>query len=190
MFHPKRDSQEGFVTVLAKMLIPDVYLELGIRHGHTIRSVSKITETKRRIGVDVLIPKHWPNDKQFYEFHNISTDEFFDKIKDGELKYPPFDMVFIDAKHTAEQVWKDFNNVFPLVPDQGIIILHDGYPTPGLSKPTKCGDVYKAIEKIRVRSRIKGDLEVVTLPHPPGVTIVRKTKKQLPWKTQYDKGGK
>lgn len=190
MFHPKRGSQEGFAFIIAEMLNPDFYLELGIRHGHTIRMISQRTDTKRCIGVDVLVPKHWPNDEQFYEFYHNSTDDFFAAIKDKILEFPPFDMVFIDAEHTAAAVRKDFHNVFPYVADQGIILLHDGYPTSGMSKPNKCADVYQAIEELRTESCEKGEFEIMTIPHPPGLTLVRKTKKQLPWETRYDTSSK
>jgi hypothetical protein len=66
-------------------------------------------------------------------------------------KIIPFDLVFIDGLHTAEQVKKDFENALKVLSPDGFIVLHDCNPLKEehaiVPRPTKTGhwngDVYK-----------------------------------------------
>ena len=105
-----------------------------------------------------------------------STDEFFKALPEGIQ----FDMVFIDAAHESEQVKKDFLNVLPLVIDDGLIFIHDTYPySDVMTKPHLCNDCWKAAEWIKQNI----DVEIMTLPFNPGLSIIKKMKRdrQLIW---------
>jgi hypothetical protein len=59
-------------------------------------------------------------------FFEMTSDEFFDYWKDVEAD--PFDIIFIDGLHTAEQVKKDFENALKILSPNGFIVLHDCNP--------------------------------------------------------------
>lgn len=71
----------------------------------------------------------------------------FEQIVLGE----PFDLIFIDGLHTAEQVKKDFENALKILSPNGFIVLHDCNPLKEehtiVPRPTPTGhwngDVYK-----------------------------------------------
>jgi len=158
----------------ASILRPDAYLELGIYKAETISKVSKFA--KQAIGVDIIKPQ----DINGFTFYHMSTDTFFCKIELGEIIIPTLDMVFIDACHSHEQSLKDFNNVFKYVSEGGLIFLHDTYPKDeALTNQGYCGDVYRTAWKIRMKKKTR--CEIVTIPASPGMSIVRKSSKQLLW---------
>jgi len=163
-----------FVVEIAKFYRPETYLELGIYKGETIRGIVPHVDTA--IGVDISdVPK-----TDSFTFYKMTTDIFFEKIKSGEIDMPKLDLVFIDAEHSCSQVLKDFNNVFEYVHDQGLIFMHDTFPqSKEFTDPKFCGDGYKAAQILREGKR--EDMEMVTLPFHPGLTIIRKSKKQLNW---------
>lgn len=174
MYNLVRNSMLGLVPCFASIMRPDVYLELGILRGGTIREVSKYA--KKAIGVDI----NSPGETSGYTFYHMSTDDFFERLKNREITIPPLDMVFIDACHSYEQSLRDFDNVFDYVCDNGLIFLHDTYPECAAStSPRLCGEVYKTAWDIRTRYVSK--CEIVTIPHTPGMSIVRKSSKQLDW---------
>jgi len=163
------------IEYFASILRPDVYLELGVYKAETISKVSKFT--KQAIGVDIIRPQ---NTKGF-TFYNMSTDVFFQKIDCKEITIPILDMVFIDAYHSHEQSLKDFDNVFKYVSEGGLIFLHDTYPAnEALTSQGYCGDAYRTAWEIRMDKKIC--CEIVTIPASPGMSIVRKSSKQLLWK--------
>lgn len=65
--------------------------------------------------------------------------------------FGPFDLVFIDGLHTAEQVRKDFENALKVLSPNGFIVLHDCNPEKEertiVPRPTPTGhwhgDVYR-----------------------------------------------
>lgn len=166
---------EDFIVHLAKIVKPKVYVELGIYQCALFNQV--IPFAQKLIGVD--------NSKDSAKFMKKSekakficayTDEYYRKLKKKPIK---IDMLFIDADHSKESVLKDFQNFFPFVADQGIILLHDGYPkNKAQTKPGYCGDGFKTIQKLSQRTK---DYEMMTIPVPPGLTLCRKRKKHLNW---------
>jgi len=142
------------ILPIINSLHPDVYLELGIQFNQTISKV----KAKRKIGVDLKRPTNCN-----YEFHHMSTNEYFRK-----LDIPDIDVCFIDADHAFEQVLEDYNNVLPYIKKDGLILLHDTFPTAERHKRLSlCGTAYKILDHIKE--------EHVTIPIFPGLTIVRKT---------------
>lgn len=166
---------EQFIIHLAKILRPKVYIELGLYKCKLFNKLIPFCD--KLIGVDInrdsgkyIKSSHKTN------FFCLSTEKFVDKIRKNPLE---IDLLFIDADHSQKSVLKDFENFFPFVKDQGIILLHDGYPKDKkYTQPGYCGDAYKAIEKL---SRKTNEYEMTTIPLHPGLTICRKRKKQLPW---------
>jgi hypothetical protein len=139
------------------------YIEYGVRNGDSIEVVSK--KVKKSYGVDMTLYKN--------KLHNIlmftmTTDEF-------SLKYLPdinFDYAFIDADHSHKQVIIDFENILKYINSGGYIFLHDTYPcNEELLNPYFCNDCF--LSPIIIKQKYP-DIEILTLPLNPGLTIIRK----------------
>lgn len=89
-------------------------------------------------------------------------------------------MAFIDADHCVKSALKDFENVFKLLNDNGIILMHDTDPEfDYLIDPGYCGDSYKIVDLFKNDNR----LNIITLPvSEAGLSLITKknnTRKQL-----------
>ena len=157
------------------------YLEIGIRRGPCFNAVAPLV-SKEAYAVDI--------NKECYNGikHNKNLRWFHGKSQDFLKQHDPkkqFDLVFIDGDHKYTEVLNDFRGVFPLVRENGIILLHDTYPpSEEYTSSSYCFDAYKAADWIRTWNQ-KDDFqyrcEIVTLPFYFGVSVIRKTNKQLLW---------
>jgi len=161
------------ISLIASKINPYLYVELGICNAQTITKVSPFCD--RAIGVD--IERRSDTDYSTFEFFQMRTDEFFDVAKSQNMF---IDMLFIDADHRFEQSLKDFDNFFNLVSDDGLIFLHDTYPKSKYLLDDKfCSDSFKTAWEIR--NKRKDNCEIITFPFNPGLSIIRKSRKQLLW---------
>jgi hypothetical protein len=151
----------------------NTYLELGVQRGQCFNSVAPLVR-KTAYAVDISDQTFgFIKSNKNLKWFNGKTDDFF-----AQLEKITFDMVFIDADHNHTSSMKDFDNVFPLVRDNGLILLHDTYPpSKEFIEPSYCGDTYKTAECIK--QNYKDKCEIVTLPFYFGVSVVRKCVKQL-----------
>lgn len=166
---------EDFIVELAKVLRPKVYVELGLYQSELFNRL--IPYANQLIGVDTEADlEKYMTKSEKTKFICKTTDEYARDIKKKPIK---IDLLFIDANHSKESVMKDFKHFFPFVSDQGIILLHDGYPkNKTQTQPGYCGDGYKAIEQLTKEAK---GYEMVTMPVAPGLTICRKRKQHLTW---------
>lgn len=152
------------------------YLELGYQRGACFNVIAPLAE--EAYAVDILDNyKYIKNNKNLTYYHRTTTA--FLKNHDKNKK---FDLVFIDADHKHESSLSDFKLVLPLVNDNGLILLHDTYPTceEQLSS-SYCSDTYKTAEHIR--KAFSDECEIVTLPFYLGVSVIRKLNRQLLWRS-------
>lgn len=150
------------------------YLELGIRTGTTFNKVAPlVTEA---YGVDINPDCYFSvsENKNLFWFNMVSRD-FFEQLKEEK-----FDIIFIDADHTFKESYNDFKECSKIIKDDGLIFLHDTYP-PDISylEASACGWVYNTAWQIR--NHWREDFEIVTLPVHCGLSVIRKSSKQLPW---------
>jgi predicted O-methyltransferase YrrM len=99
----------------------------------------------------------------------------------------PIDLLFIDACHNKENVLRDFENYSKFVCEgTGLILLHDTHPiSEEIAQPYLAGSAWEAAWEIRMNSKFRSNFEIVTLPGPSaGLSIIRKSKKQLCWKVE------
>lgn len=169
------DQAQGYYNLICNIIRAcnfESYLELGVDTGYNIKLVSEHCKNlKRIVGVDMKPKdtiKHTPSDARIKIYSETSTDYFFQK---HASEYDFFDCVFIDACHEHKQVLVDYENCFKMVPDDGIIFLHDTYP-PDLGKGSlqACGDSYKAYLDLKKDKNI----DIINLPIWVGLTIIRK----------------
>jgi hypothetical protein len=152
----------------------DNYLELGIRNGRNFNEVARFAKTAYAVDIDKRWYKPIKDNKNLVWFHGATKD--FLTSYEGEK----FDLIFIDADHKHESSLEDFQLSLPLLKDNGIILIHDTYPTcEELVSYSYCGDTYKTAQWIK--DNMLDEVEVVTLPFYYGVSVIRKTKKQLDW---------
>jgi len=127
------NNHTDLLNWLVKTFKLESYLEIGV-------SIPKnnfdLIRLKHKVGVD-------PNPKS-NATHCMTSDEFFDSTP------KPFDLVFVDGLHEAQQVRRDFENALRFITDRGFIVLHDTYPesehlthVPRDKKGRWLGDVYK-----------------------------------------------
>lgn len=162
---------------LNKANVLNRYLELGIRDGPCFNAVAPLA--KKAYAVDINdCYKYIKENKNLIWYYGTTTDFLSNHDKNKK-----FDLVFIDADHKHESSLNDFELVFPLVNDNGLILLHDTYPTKEELIGIKyCGDSYKTADYIRREYNDK--CEIVTLPFYYGISIVRKLDRQLLWKNK------
>lgn len=148
-----------------------IYLELGLQFGGTFDLVAPFFE--RALAVDVDEPHGLCQ-----EFYRGTTNQFFEHLPPG---LENVDLIFIDADHSAEQVFRDAVNALQIIrPLAGLVVLHDTYPANvNELSPAFCGDAWKAVSQIRQRAWV----ESVTLPGLHGLTICRRLifGKHLHW---------
>lgn len=172
----QEDWHENFILHLASIIRPKIYVELGLYKCELFNRI--IPYADKLIGVDILsdVEKYMKKTAKT-EFICSDTVSFCNQIKKSPIV---IDLLFIDANHSKESVLEDFNNFFPFIADQGIILLHDGYPkNKEYSSKGYCGDAFLTIEKL---SKETDEYEMMTIPMHPGVTICRKRLRHLPWK--------
>jgi len=165
----------AFIEHLAIILKPKVYVELGIHKCSVINRI--IPHVEKAIGVDIDQNSGGFMKKTSKSFFVCSTTlEFAKQLQNNPIS---IDLLFIDADHACEAVLDDINAYFPFVSSHGIILIHDTHPKNIESMASGfCNDSFKVVDKL---ARDINNLEFVTIPVHPGLTIVRKRKIQLSW---------
>jgi len=149
-----------FIVSLARRMQPKVYLELGVYKGKTLCAVAPYC--KKAIGVDTQRRCEYSG-----LFYQMTTKDFFTNHQET---LEELELCFIDADHSFESVKDDFHRVYESLTMNGILILHDTFPENDEYKaPHLCGDTFKMVNYLKDKG-----IEAVTLPCPPGLTIVRK----------------
>jgi predicted O-methyltransferase YrrM len=168
---------DDFIVSFAKILKPKVYVELGVYECLIVnKMIPFVSETVYAVDIKKEAGLFLKKNKKAV-FFNGTTDDFAKELK---KKNVVIDMIFIDADHRKESVLTDFKNYFPLVKEDGIIFLHDGYPKD--LKQTEDGYCSNCWEAIAELSKHTETYEMMTIPLQPGLTICRKRTKQIPWK--------
>ena len=108
-------------------------------------------------------------------YFKCTSDEMF---KQGSIA--PITLGFIDGDHSYEQVKKDFENLLPLIVENGYIFLHDTYPpSEDWLHENACGTVYKFRQELDKLDNI----ETLTLTRGTamgvGLTVCRKKPNNL-----------
>jgi len=146
-----------FLTRLAEIHVRKVY--------HCDICISDITNMQTIDGI-------FGKDNLIY---NDTSDKFFRNIN-----FTPIALGFIDGDHNYEQVKRDFDNLLPLVVDDGFIFLHDTYPpSDDYLSEHRCGNVYKLRQELEQRR----DIDCFTFSHGAmdvGFTMIRKLPKEQP----------
>ena len=166
------DFHVDLIVHLASIIRPKCYVELGVYKCETFNRVSKFSECSFAVDVESRAGSFCKSGS----FYHGNTQDFLEFFKTQNKK---IDLLFIDADHSAGSVKQEFSSFFPYIADQGLILMHDGFPlNKAHTVPEVCGDSYLTIGEL---SREAVGYEMVTIPFPPGLTICRKRTKQVPW---------
>lgn len=165
------------------------YLEVGVSRGDNFLLVRAAHKT----AVDPCFQVPWvrwartvvrhPDELRSRYFENTS-DEYFEQEAE-RLSRHGVQVAFIDGDHTYEQCYRDILNALRYLPRDGVILVHDCSPPsanaaatwdefnqtrgkPGWT-PEWCGDVWRAIARLRVE---RPDLGALVLDCDYGVGVV------------------
>ena len=149
------------------------YLEIGVRDGDCF---SKIKISHK----DAVDPMPVREGQQLTNY-TISSDEFFNFIKNHDIKY---DIIFVDGQHHDDQVYKDICNALNHLTPNGTIVCHDMNPLYFVTAMKRGfegvgqwnGDCWRAWTKLRTENT-NITMEVVNTDH--GVGIIRNGNQQL-----------
>ena len=161
-----------FLQGVHEKLEPPTYLEIGIRHGHSL-ALSRAAHT---IGVDPdydLQGEPPPG----AELHEQTSDEFF--AREDPLAHfggQPAALAFIDGMHLAEYALRDFINVERHCEWSSVVVIDDILPRnrdeAARARSTRAwtGDVYKLLD---VFAEHRPDLTCLRVgAEPTGVLLV------------------
>jgi hypothetical protein len=173
----KTPNRTEIINYLLKDRSDSSYMEIGVRNpDHNFNHIM----AGRKYSVDPGVEFN-SNPVDF----KMTSDQFFDKLKNGELLNGLFfDVIFIDGLHLAEQAERDIDNSLQYLKEDGFIVLHDCNPptewharesynykrTP--AKGCWNGTTWKAFAKARRRD----DISMCCIDTDWGIGIISKKK--------------
>lgn len=147
------------------------YLEIGVGDGGCFRRI----RCEEKLGVD---PRPL-GEMQNHPLIKVETsDEFF-----GCYTGAPFDLVFIDGLHLADQVQRDIDNSLRFLSERGVIVCHDMNPTLEAQQAVPraqtqwTGDGWKSLCALR---KDRPDLDIFTLNTDWGCAVISRRLPVLP----------
>ena len=165
-----------YYTVLSwvhQILRPATYVEIGIRHGDSLRAA--LPQTKC-VGIDPepTVNAPLPPDTRVFA---MTSDTFFENYDLADvLGAKTFSLAFIDGLHLFEQALLDFIHLERFAGRQSIIMIHDSLP---LDRATSdrvrtthfySGDVWKMAMCLKARRK---DLRLTTIrTGPTGLCLI------------------
>jgi hypothetical protein len=165
-----------YYTVLSwvhQILRPATYVEIGIRHGDSLRAA--LPDTKC-VGIDPepTLEGTLPPDTRVFA---MTSDSFFESYNLAEvLGARNFSLAFIDGLHLFEQALLDFIYLERFAARQSIVMIHDSLP---LDRTTSdrvrtthfySGDVWKLALCLKARRK---DLRLTTIrTGPTGLCLI------------------
>jgi hypothetical protein len=169
MMYPKMVDHSAIIAgILKSMATPEsIYIEYGIMAGVCVERCAP--HVKQVHAVDI---SHYSPIAPNVKVHQMLTDTF----STNHLPSIKFQFAFIDADHHSKQVFTDFEHIYNNIDQGGVIFLHDTYPSSeNMLQPNLCHDCFKSQFMIR---KAHPDVQMITLPLNPGLTIVVKPKTQ------------
>lgn len=167
-----------WLTRLHQVLRPQVYLEIGVESGQTLRLAQAPTVA---IGIDPVpapdaAPHGTDGSAAQTHIHAVTSQAFFASPQSIAEIPGPVELAFIDGDHGFASVLHDFMQVEAVSHPNGVIVLHDTWPLNSLTaSPSRktgfyTGDGWKLLPCLRA---IRPDLHSVTIATPPtGLTVV------------------
>lgn len=129
---------------LAKM--PASILELGTRGGESTRVLVAFCEKFKSVGksVDLVSQPKWLSTRKWKHFEG--DDIAIGKVLAAEKRWPDgeifnsIDLIFLDSSHEYEHTLEELRIYWPLISNEGVLILHDTNLTEKITRKLS-GDV-------------------------------------------------
>lgn len=175
MEYPKHNDVTPLIVCLCALYRPEIYIEFGTQRGYTFNKVLPYIQEKA-ISVDVANYREIKESDKVEKYVGTTCSYYLTFPRNLEKSV---DVVFIDAYHAADAVYRDVQIARELIKTStGLILLHDTYPiTEELKSPKYCSDAWKTARNLKnemLNWRKETHLEVLTLPGPFfGLTILR-----------------
>jgi len=155
---------------LHERLRPQVYLEIGVRHGASLA----LSHAPLTLGVDPAPEVTHPLAPHAQVV--VATSDAFFADTASTLLRAPIELAFIDGMHRFEFALRDFINVERRAARHGVVVFDDvlpNHPTQALRERRSgvwCGDVWKILPCLR---KYRPDLALTLLDtHPSGLLLV------------------
>lgn len=149
---------------------PDVYLEIGVRHGFSLR----LARAKTIVGVDPM-PELRVGLLDRADVVVATSDEFF-ATQSGQILRAPIDLAFVDGMHHIDFALRDFMNIERHATSASVVVFDDVFPNHPLQARRErqsgvwTGDVWKIVPCLR---NYRPDLNLLLLDaSPAGLLIV------------------
>jgi len=166
-------GQVHYLTVLANLheaLTPSLYLEIGVRHGHSL-ALARCPA----VGIDPAPQLQENLIKKNAQIFTMTSDEYFTKGHQHKLSQKP-DLVFIDGMHLFEYALRDFMQIERLAKPNTLLVIDDIFPShPAQADRIRStrvwtGDIWKLH---RLLLEIRQDLFILALDtSPSGLLLV------------------
>jgi hypothetical protein len=160
-----------FLAQVHERLQPDTYLEIGVRHGHSLSLAHCVS-----VGIDPDIDLSYELAPSVSLFEETSDDYFARPDPLAPLQGRPISLALIDGMHLVEYVLRDFINVERHALWSSVVVIDDVLPRRS-SEATRqratrfwTGDVYKIA---RILERHRPDLMCLKVATAPtGILLV------------------
>jgi hypothetical protein len=160
-----------FMAQVHEQLLPDTYLEIGVRHGESLALAKCVS-----VGIDPafdLTLQLAPSVSLFAQ----TSDEYFGRREPlAPFGGRPISLALIDGMHLVEYVMRDFINVECRARWSSVVVIDDVMPRRAVEgareRKTRrwTGDVYKIA---RILERRRPDLMCIKVDtEPTGVLVV------------------
>ena len=170
------DMKDHLLTIysVARGVQAKTIVEIGVRHGMSTMALLAAAQDigGKVFSVDIDFCKTAHSRARLFEledywkFFRMPSRDFIAGWTDG-----PIYLAFIDGDHRLGGVWEDFSGLYPHVKQDGLILLHDTFCTPEVSKREGI-DVAAFVTELF--NSLTYCTESVTLPYCNGLTIIRK----------------
>lgn len=165
------DVLEGF----ARILRPNVYVELGVYQCTTFNRVQRYCSTSFAVDIDISAERFVKGNNS--KFVHGDSDEASYLIQGLGLQV---DFLFIDGDHRSDAVRRDLTNFMPLMTQDGLIFLHDTWPeSERFSSDGYCSDSFRV--PVEINQGALGDWTCVSIPVHPGLTICTRSRQLPSW---------
>ena len=167
-----------FITSIAQIIQPKVYVEIGIYQAATLNAVAKHCE--HAIGVDIN-----PAAGKFIKAKNAEflSGSNLELMALCASRNTVIDFAFIDGDHRSEAVMSDFVGVDKFASKNALILFHDTWPENSEdASDGRCSDSYRVPSLLKELTN--GEWLSVTIPIFPGLTIASRSSSTPAWLQQ------
>lgn len=151
------NCNEAFIVHLARLVRPKLFVKFGLFQCVLFNQIAPYAE--KSIGVDIQPEAgNYIRQSQDTRFVKGTTQEFAKELEGNSLQ---INMLFIDADHFKVSERQDFQEFFPFIAPQGLILFQDSHPENSELRKPRLGQDTRSYE-------------LIPIPVSPSLTVCRK----------------